>query len=315
MAENKICGRFAPSPSGRMHLGNIFCALLAWLSARAQNGNMLLRIEDLDTSRCTEEKARVLMNDLLWLGLDWDYGAAPDKPADEYYQSWRSGIYKNFFDRLDAEGLIYPCFCSRAELHAASAPHASDGHFVYPGTCRRLTAAQRAAKMAGAHKCAWRICAPDETIVFSDLHYGTQSLNLAREWGDFIVRRSDGIYAYQLAVVIDDALMGVTEVIRGSDLLTSSAPQLYIYKQLGFTPPQFGHLPLLTATDGRRLAKRDLDLDMGTLRQTYKTPEAVTGKLAFMAGLTETAEPIKAAELIPLFDWQKIPKQNIVVKN
>lgn len=313
MAENKICGRFAPSPSGRMHLGNIFCALLAWLSARAQNGNMLLRIEDLDTSRCTEEKARVLMDDLLWLGLDWDYGAAPDKPADEYYQSRRSGIYKKFFDRLDAEGLIYPCFCSRAELHAASAPHASDGHFVYPGTCRRLTAAQRAAKMAGAHKCAWRICVPDETIVFSDLHYGVQSLNLAREWGDFIVRRSDGIYAYQLAVVTDDALMGVTEVIRGSDLLTSSAPQLYLYKQLGFTPPKFGHLPLLTAPDGRRLAKRDLDLDMGALRQRYKTPEAVTGKLAFMAGLTETAEPIKAAELIPLFDWQKIPEQNIVV--
>lgn len=313
MAENKICGRFAPSPSGRMHLGNIFCALLAWLSARAQNGNMLLRIEDLDTSRCTEEKARVLMDDLLWLRLDWDYGAAPDKPADEYYQSRRSGIYKNFFDRLDAEGLIYPCFCSRAELHAASAPHASDGHFVYPGTCRRLTAAQRAAKMAGAHKCAWRICVPDETIVFSDLHYGVQSLNLAREWGDFIVRRSDGIYAYQLAVVTDDALMGVTEVIRGSDLLTSSAPQLYLYKQLGFTPPKFGHLPLLIAPDGRRLAKRDLDLDMGALRQRYKTPEAITGKLAFMAGLTETAEPIKAAELIPLFDWQKIPKQNIVV--
>lgn len=313
MAENKICGRFAPSPSGRMHLGNIFCALLAWLSARAQNGNMLLRIEDLDTSRCTEEKARVLMDDLLWLGLNWDYGAAPNKPPDEYYQSRRSGIYKKFFDRLDAEGLIYPCFCSRAELHAASAPHASDGHFVYPGTCRRLTAAQRAAKMAGAHKCAWRICVPDETIVFSDLHYGAQSLNLAREWGDFIVRRSDGIYAYQLAVVTDDALMGITEVIRGSDLLTSSAPQLYLYKQLGFTPPKFGHLPLLTAPDGRRLAKRDLDLDMGALRQTYKTPEAVTGKLAFMAGLTETAEPIKAAELIPLFDWQKIPQQNIVV--
>lgn len=313
MAENKICGRFAPSPSGRMHLGNIFCALLAWLSARAQNGNMLLRIEDLDTSRCTEEKARVLMDDLLWLGLDWDYGAAPDKPADEYYQSRRSGIYKKFFDRLNAEGLIYPCFCSRAELHAASAPHASDGHFVYPGTCRRLTAAKRAAKMAGAHKCAWRICVPDETIRFCDLHYGAQNLNLAREWGDFIVRRSDGIYAYQLAVVTDDALMGVTEVIRGSDLLTSSAPQLYLYKQLGFTPPKFGHLPLLTAPDGRRLAKRDLDLDMGALRQRYKTPEAVTGKLAFMAGLTKTAEPIKAAELIPLFDWQKIPEQNIVV--
>lgn len=313
MAENKICGRFAPSPSGRMHLGNIFCALLAWLSARSQNGNMLLRIEDLDTSRCTEEKARVLMDDLLWLGLDWDYGAAPDKPADEYYQSRRSGIYKKYFDELTAQDLIYPCFCSRAELHAASAPHASDGHFVYPGTCRRLTAAQRAAKLAGAHKCAWRIKVPGADVTFDDLHYGRQNLNLAREWGDFIVRRSDGIYAYQLAVVIDDALMGVTEVIRGSDLLTSTAPQLYLYKQLGFNAPQFGHLPLLTAPAGRRLAKRDLDLDMGALRQHYKTPEAVIGKLAFLAGLIEKEESIKAAELIPLFYWQKIPKKNIVV--
>ena len=295
MAENKICGRFAPSPSGRMHLGNIFCALLAWLSARSQNGNMLLRIEDLDTSRCTEEKARVLMDDLLWLGLDWDYGAAPDKPADEYYQSRRSGIYKKYFDELTAQDLIYPCFCSRAELHAASAPHASDGHFVYPGS-------------------AWRIKVPGADVTFDDLHYGRQNLNLAREWGDFIVRRSDGIYAYQLAVVIDDALMGVTEVIRGSDLLTSTAPQLYLYKQLGFNAPQFGHLPLLTAPDGRRLAKRDLDLDMGALRQHYKTPETVIGKLAYLAGLLEKEEPIKAAELIPMFNWQKLPKENIVVK-
>lgn len=315
MAENKICGRFAPSPSGRMHLGNIFCALLAWLSARAQNGNMLLRIEDLDTSRCTEEKAHVLMDDLLWLGLDWDYGAAPGKPADEFYQSRRSGIYKTFFDNLSSKDLIYPCFCSRAELHAASAPHASDGHFVYPGTCRKLSTEQRIAKIENAHKCSWRIKVPDANICFNDLHYGAQNLNLAKEWGDFIVRRSDGIYAYQLAVVIDDALMGVTEVIRGHDLLTSTAPQLYLYKLLGFTPPQFGHLPLLTAPDGRRLAKRDMDLDMGALRAHYKTPERVIGKLAYLSGLTYTAEPVKAAELISVFNWQKISQQNIIVEN
>ena len=314
MLKHTVCGRFAPSPSGRMHLGNIFCALLAWLSARAQNGNMLLRIEDLDTSRCTEEKAKVLMDDLLWLGLDWDYGAAPGKPADEFYQSRRSGIYKKYFDALAAQDLIYPCFCTRAELHAASAPHASDGHFVYPGTCRRLTAAQRAAKLAGAHKCAWRIKVPDETLTFNDLHYGTQGLNLAREWGDFIVRRSDGIYAYQLAVVIDDALMGVTEVIRGSDLLSSTAPQLYLYKLLGFTPPQFGHLPLLTAADGRRLAKRDMDLDMGALRSKF-SPQQVLGQLAFLAGLLERPEAITAKELIPLFSWEKIPQNNITAVN
>ncbi len=313
MAAKKICGRFAPSPSGRMHLGNIFCALLAWLSARSQNGSMLLRIEDLDTSRCTEEKARILMDDLLWLGLDWDSGAAPDGPAGKFYQSRRSEIYKSFFDKLSAQDLIYPCFCTRAELHAASAPHASDGHFVYPGTCRVLTQQQRQNKLQ-RQKCAWRIKTPDETISFDDRHYGRQSLNLAREWGDFIVRRSDGIYAYQLAVTIDDALMGVTEVIRGRDLLSSTAPQMYLYSLLGFKPPQFGHLPLLTAADGRRLAKRDLDLDMGTLRQNY-SPEEVTGKLAFMAGLLPKAEPVKPVELVPLFDWQKIPKADIIAAN
>ncbi len=313
MAAKKICGRFAPSPSGRMHLGNIFCALLAWLSARSQNGSMLLRIEDLDTSRCTEEKARILMDDLLWLGLDWDSGAAPDGPAGKFYQSRRSEIYKSFFDKLSAQDLIYPCFCTRAELHAASAPHASDGHFVYPGTCRVLTQQQRQNKLQ-RQKCAWRIKTPDEAISFDDRHYGRQSLNLAREWGDFIVRRSDGIYAYQLAVTIDDALMGVTEIIRGRDLLSSTAPQMYLYSLLGFKPPQFGHLPLLTAADGRRLAKRDLDLDMGTLRQNY-SPEEITGKLAFMAGLLPKAEPVKPVELVPLFDWQKIPKADIIAAN
>ncbi len=313
MAAKKICGRFAPSPSGRMHLGNIFCALLAWLSARSQNGSMLLRIEDLDTSRCTEEKARILMDDLLWLGLDWDSGAAPGGPAGKFYQSRRSEIYKSFFDKLSAQDLIYPCFCTRSELHAASAPHASDGHFVYPGTCRVLTQQQRQNKLQ-RQKCAWRIKTPDETISFDDRHYGRQSLNLAREWGDFIVRRSDGIYAYQLAVTIDDALMGVTEVIRGRDLLSSTAPQMYLYSLLGFKPPQFGHLPLLTAADGRRLAKRDLDLDMGALRQNY-SPEEVTGKLAFMAGLLPKAEPVKPVELVPLFDWQKIPKADIIAAN
>lgn len=311
MAKPVICGRFAPSPSGRMHLGNIFCALLAWLSARSQNGRMLLRIEDLDTSRCTEEKARVLIDDLLWLGLDWDSGAMPGHTPDKFYQSRRSGIYKSFFDKLAAEDLIYPCFCSRAGLHAASAPHASDGHFIYPGTCRCLTEDERRQKLP-THKHSWRIKVPDAEFTFTDLHYGRQSINLAREWGDFIVRRSDGIYAYQLAVVVDDALMGVTEVIRGSDLLSSTAPQLYLYSLLGLTPPKFGHLPLLTASDGRRLAKRDLDLDMSALRSRF-TPEEITGKLAFLSGLIDKEEPVKARELIPLFDWRKIPKNNIAV--
>ena len=300
-------GRYAPSPSGRMHLGNLMCCLLAWLSAKSKGGQVLLRIEDLDTQRCPRSYADAIVDDLAWLGL------AADGPTPPVYQSDRSEIYQRYFDELSRRGLVYPCFCSRAELHAASAPHTSDGQFIYPGTCRNLTEDERRSKMQ-SHKHSWRIKVPDETITFNDRHYGKQSLNLAREWGDFIVRRSDGIYAYQLAVVIDDALMGVTEVIRGRDLLSSSAPQLYLYRLLGFKPPQFGHLPLLTAPDGRRLAKRDMDLDMGALRSQY-TPEEVTGRLAFLAGLIDKEEPVKAAELLPLFDWQKIPKENITVTN
>lgn len=314
MTKAKVRGRFAPSPSGRMHLGNIFCALLAWLSARAQAGEMLLRIEDLDTSRCTAEKARVLMDDLIWLGLDWDLGAAAGGGTPDFYQSSRSAVYQKYFEQLAGKGLLYPCFCTRAELHAASAPHASDGHFIYSGACRSLSAAERAAKIA-AQKHAWRVQVPDEALAFTDLHYGPQQGNLASVWGDFIIRRSDGIYAYQLAVVIDDALMGVTEVVRGNDLLSSTLPQLYLYRTLGFTPPQFGHLPLLTAPDGRRLAKRDLDLDMGALRSRYQTPQPLIGKLAHLAGLIDRPEPITARELIPLFSWGKIPKANITVQN
>ena len=289
-----MVGRFAPSPSGRMHLGNVFSALMAWLSVRAQGGTMLLRIEDLDPDRCKAAYARQLKDDLLWLGLDWD--------VETQWQSQRSAVYAEAFEKLNQLGLVYPCYCTRNELHDASAPHASDGTVLYSGRCRNLTAQQRAIQ---TRKPAWRICVPEETVSFTDGLQGSCCQNLASECGDFIIRRSDGVYAYQLAVVVDDAQMGVTEVVRGNDLCASTPRQLYLYRLLGYTPPQFYHIPLLTAADGRRLSKRDGDLDMGALRQAYR-PQELIGLLAKAAGLLPEYRPIAAHELAAQFDWRRV---------
>lgn len=307
-----IRGRFAPTPSGFLHLGNIFCSLLAWLHAKSQGGTILLRIEDLDVARCPGKNAKQLRTDLEWLGLTWDEGAYINENSDEYFQSKRSAVYEEYFHKLENNGLIYPCFCSRSELHAAEAPHLSDGRIIYPGTCRSLSSEERQAK--AQHRApAYRLLTKDAPICFTDEHYGPQQHNLAHESGDFIVRRSDGVYAYQLAVVVDDALMGITEVVRGCDLLDSTPMQLYLYKLLGFKAPTFFHIPLLTAMDGRRLAKRDGDLEIAKLRQHYGSPEPIIGQLAYLAGQLEKPEPITAHELLPIFDKSKIPTENIKV--
>lgn len=212
-------GRYAPSPSGRMHLGNLMCCLLAWLSAKSKGGQVLLRIEDLDTQRCPRSYADAIVDDLAWLGL------AADGPTPPVYQSDRSEIYQRYFDELSRRGLVYPCFCSRSQLHAASAPHRSDGQVIYAGTCRGLTPAE-IAERSKIRAPAWRVQVPDEVIAFEDGHMGHYEENLARDCGDFFLRRADGVFAYQLAVVVDDALMGVDEVVRGSDLLSSTPRQL-----------------------------------------------------------------------------------------
>lgn len=302
-------GRFAPSPSGRMHLGNAFCALLAWLSCRAAGGRMVLRIEDLDPQRSRPDYARQLMEDLLWLGLDWDEGGGKGGPAPPYIQSQCGGIYARALAKLGHAGLLYPCFCSRAELHAAEAPHASDGQLLYSGRCRDLTFAQRQA-LRGTRRPAIRLRVPPETVRFQDGCQGPQRQNLASACGDFILRRSDGVFAYQLAVVCDDARMGVTQVVRGLDLLPSTARQLYLYQQLGLPAPQFYHIPLLLAPDGRRLSKRDGDLDLGALRLHTSAPQLV-GRLAWWAGLLPAPEPLAPADLVPLFLWRKVSTQNI----
>ena len=266
-----VVGRFAPSPSGRMHLGNVFSCLCSWLSARSQGGSIVLRIEDLDDRCKRPELAAQLIDDLTWLGLEWDEGP--------YYQHDRLDLYEDALRQLQDAGLTYPCFCTRAELHAASAPHASD------------------------------------VIEFVDRTYGAQCEALATECGDFLVRRSDGVFAYQLAVVVDDAAMGVTEVVRGCDLLGSTPRQIYLQHLLGLPTPRYAHIPLLMSPDGRRLSKRDRDLDLGELRTRFGAPEALLGWLAGQTGIAPDTTPRTAEQLVEHFSWDVIRahRENITV--
>ena len=292
-----VKGRFAPSPTGRMHLGNVFSALLSWLSAKSKGGEWLLRIEDIDPGRSRQVYADLLIDDLDWLGLPWD--------GNPVYQSQRSDIYEHYYAQLCQQGLTYPCYCTRADLLATQAPHESDGRVVYKGTCRHLPPQPD-------RPAATRLIVPDESIVFQDGHYGTMEVNLASQVGDFIIRRKDGAWAYQLAVVVDDALMGVTEVVRGRDLLLSSPQQMYIARLLNFPSPSFIHLPLLCNANGQRLSKRDSSLDMGCLRQHYTSTEII-GQLAYVAGLQPKPIPISPTDLVAYFSWDKVPRQDIVM--
>lgn len=297
-----VVGRFAPTPSGRMHLGNVFSFLMAWLSAKSQSGAIVLRMEDLDTQRTSEEYARLLRQDLRWLGLHWDEETAP--------QSQRSQVYRRHFEQLREQGLVYPCYCTRSQLHSVNAPHLSDGTYRYPGTCRNLTAEQAA---AFGREPAWRIRVPDRIWQFTDLLQGAQQDNLTESCGDFILRRADGCYVYQIAVTVDDAEAGVTQVVRGDDLLSSAPRQMFLQEQLGFVHPQYGHVPLLLAPDGRRLSKRDQDMDLGYLQQHF-SPEQIIGSLAHASGLLEKNQPVSAAELMGEFSWEKLKKESIRIQ-
>ena len=235
--QKTVIGRFAPTPSGRMHLGNVFAALIAWLSVRSQKGQLVLRMEDLDTQRTSSDFAAVLRDDLTWLGLDWDV----ETPA----QSTRSHVYDRYFEKLRDLGLLYPCYCTRSQLHSVNAPHLSDGTYVYPGTCRNLTLPPP------DRKPAWRVRVPDRVWSLEDRVQGHYTLNLDTECGDMVVRRADGVYVYQLAVTVDDGEAGVTEVVRGMDLLSSAPRQMYLQELLGFSHPAYGHVPMLLE-HGRR---------------------------------------------------------------
>ena len=357
-------GRFAPSPTGRMHLGNVFCALLSWLSAKSKGGEWVLRIEDLDPQRSRREYALQLMDDLQWLGLPWD--------GEPVWQSQRGHIYEEYLLRLTEMGLTYPCHCTRADIMATQAPHETDGRVVYKGTCRpRTIDAIGAIDSIGSIgsidsvirtvPATTRLIVPDRTIPFTDGHYGPHPLNLAEHCGDYIVRRKDGAWAYQLAVVVDDALMGITEIVRGRDLLLSSPQQIHLRELLFFERKtengtdagsenrskiyfdyaeqqggkdreaglkrknnsltahhspltvKFFHHPLLCNAEGQRLCKRDKSMDLGYLRNKGTTSQEIIGLLAHLAGLTDSPAPITPAELLPLFSWDKVPTEDIML--
>lgn len=298
-----VIGRFAPTPSGRLHLGNLMCAMLAFLSVRSVGGKFLLRIEDLDAARCPfmGENTKYLLDDLAWLGIEWD--------GEVIWQSQRTEIYDTYFHVLKERGLLYPCYCSRAELHAAEAPHRSDGVIIYDRRC--LIHQQKGIAPPSGRRPAWRVRVPDRDICVHDLLAGDYCENLERDSSDFIVRRSDGIYAYQMAVVIDDALSGVNEVVRGNDLLNSTPKQMFLQEIFGFSTPVYRHIPLLTDAEGRRLSKRDGDGCMDRVRAVYTDPASVIGALAAALGLLPSPQSISLCDLIPLFDWSKIPRDAV----
>ena len=300
---SRVTGRFAPTPSGRLHLGNVLCAMLAYLSARSEGGRFLLRIEDVDVPRCPRSLAKACIDDLTYLGFTWD-----EPPL---FQSERGEIYERHLARLRELGRVYPCFCTRAQLHAAQAPNLGDREPVYPGTCARLTPEEIAARSM-ARSPALRLRVPDETIAFTDGHYGAYAENLARESGDYIIRRSDGLWGYALAVVVDDALTGVTQVVRGRDILFATPRQIELLRALGYDAPQYAHIPLLTDSAGRRLAKRDLDLDLTALAKRH-APEEILGMLAWACGLQEEPRPASLEALIRTFDWAKVKKEDVRV--
>lgn len=296
-----ITGRFAPTPSGRLHLGNMLCAMLAYLSARSQGGRFLLRIEDLDVPRCPRHLALQAMDDLRFLGFTWD--------EEPIWQSQRTGVYQHYLSELQKQGRIYPCFCTRAQLHASQAPNLGDTQLIYDRTCARLTPAE-IAERSKTRSPALRLRVPDEIIRFTDGLYGPQQENLAADCGDFVLRRSDGLFGYQLAVVVDDALSGVNEVVRGRDILSATPRQIHLLETLGFPVPAYIHIPLLTDSRGRRLAKRDKDLALDALAKRC-APADILGALAASAGIIPENRPMTLEELIPVFDWKNVKQADI----
>ena len=305
-----MTGRFAPSPSGYMHLGNLLAMLLAWLDCRSRNGEMVFRLEDLDPARSKKVYAEAVAEDLRWLGLDWDRGWPEDAA---YAQSGRTALYEDAFQTLLDRDLVYPCWCSRSErLAAASAPHPGEREFDSGCRCAHLSREEREAMLRAGKKPAWKLRSPDEAITIPDGHYGAFTQNPARELGDFILRRADGVFAYQLAVSVDDMLMGVTRVVRGRDLLSSAPRQKWLIETLGGTAPDYCHCPLLTGGAGK-LSKRLGSLSTEVLRKAY-SPEQVVGHLAFLCGLLDREEAISARELVPVFAWEKVSKEDIAIE-
>lgn len=296
-------GRLAPSPTGAQHLGNARTYLAAWLSARAAGGRVVVRIEDIDSPRVKPGAAAQALDDLHWLGLDWD--------AEPVVQTARLPLYAAALARLTQLDLVYPCTCTRADVAtAASAPHAEHEGPTYPGTCARRTPADAAA-LAGT-PFSWRLRVTDSPP-FTDRYRGPTAIDLRTAGGDFVVWKTTGTPAYQLAVVVDDAAQGVTEVVRGDDLVPSTPRQLLLYRALGLTPPAFAHLPLVVGEDGRRLAKRHGDTRLSAMRAAGVRADAVVGLLAWSCGWLPEPTPATPTELIPLFRLDTIPPAPFVL--
>jgi glutamyl-tRNA synthetase len=301
----RIVGRLAPSPTGAQHIGNARTYLVAWLAARSRGGMVRLRIEDIDSPRIKPGAAEQALDDLLWLGFDWD--------GDIVTQTERVPLYDAALEELKQRELIYPCTCTRGDIAAAaSAPHAEHEGPSYPGTCAHRRARDAAQHAEAGASFAWRFRVT-ESPAFTDLIAGAQHIDLKQTGGDFVVWKSAGTPAYQLAVVVDDAAMGVTEVLRGDDLLPSTPRQLLLYRALGLKPPAFAHVPLVVGEDGRRLAKRHGDTRLSALRAAGVRPEALVGLLAWSCGWLDRVEPVSARELVALAQLETIPKRPFVL--
>jgi glutamyl-tRNA synthetase len=315
MSGERVRGRYAPSPTGVLHLGNLRTALLAWLFARAAGGRFVLRLDDLDLPRVRPGATQALLADLRWLGLDWDEGPDSGGSLGPYAQSMRQALYEQAIAQLRRQGRIYPCYCTRAELaQIASAPQGDDAP-RYPGVCRHLTVRERAAREASGRHPALRFIAAESPIQFTDLLGGAITQSVAATTGDFIVRRSDGIVSYQLATVVDDALMKINQVVRGHDLLTSTARQLALYDAFGYPRPTlYAHVPLVVEREGARLSKRNGAAGIETLRAAGYTAAQLVGALAASCGLWPAASAATPAEILAGFDpWRLDHHESSVV--
>jgi glutamyl-tRNA synthetase len=293
--ESRIVGRLAPSPTGGLHLGHARTFLIAWMTARRSSGRVILRIEDLDSSRVRADAVSTALVDLSWLGLDWDEGPDLGGPSAPYVQSQRSSLYDRALDRLKAIESVYPCTCTRADVaRASSAPHAADEGPTYPGTCAHRRAADALA--LDDRSFAWRFRVPPGPVAWDDLFLGRVELDPSRLGGDFIVARHGAGHSYQLAVVVDDAAMGVNQVIRGADLVPSTPRQILLFRRLGQPLPTFGHVPLAVDVDGRRLAKRAGSLKLSALRAAGADPRRLAGSLVRSCGWSDSVEPMTPRE-------------------
>ena len=309
-----VRGRYAPSPTGPLHLGNARTALLAWLQVRSQGGAFVLRMEDLDHQRSSPQAATALLEDLRWLGLDWDEGPDVGGPYTPYVQSQRQALYEEALAQLREQNRLYRCYCTRAELAwAANAPHPDEEGPPYRGTCRSLTAADSARHEAAGRRGSWRYHVDPGPVCYKDDLAGPVCQDVAEAVGDFVVQRSDGVVAYQLAVVADDALMHITHVLRGADLISSTPRQIMLYRALGFLPPRFAHVPLLYGADGARLSKRHGSVSVASLRGSGIAAEVVTGYLSWLSGLVPKGTAARPSDLVSRFSMETVSRRPSVV--